>query len=145
MRKYLAGTVLVTLGGVAALGLAAVPAGAAPTGAKNAFVAHADCDSGQSFDIVVNNANGQGQGAQNNGQNQAEWAPAHVIGSTAVFHPTGFDLTFTVTGPEGTFTFTNTDVRAHQTGDTTCSISGSVSDGMGDTFSLNGSVTGTIS
>src|SRR5438132_1673186 len=30
--------------------------------------------------LVVNNANGQGQGAQNNGQNQAEWAPAHLSG-----------------------------------------------------------------
>ena len=143
MRKYLAGTVLVALGGAAALGLAAVPAGAAPTGAKNAFVAHAVCDSGQSFDIVVNNANGQGKGTQDN--NTAEWAPAHVIGSTAVFHPTAFDLTFTATGPEGTVTFINDDVRAHQTGDTTCRLSGAVSDGMGGTFSLDGSVTGTIS
>jgi len=142
MRKYLAGTVL-ALGGVAALALAAVPAGAAPTGAKNAFVAHATCDNGQSFDIVVNNANGQGQGTQDN--NTAEWAPAHVIGSTAVFHPTKFDLTFTATGPEGTFAFTNNDGRAHQTGNVTCTISGGSSDGMGDTVSVSGSVTGTFS
>jgi len=128
-----------------ALGMLGVPALAAPTNAKNAFSGTAQCDNGQSYKFVVNNANGQGQGAQNNGQNQAEWAPAH-LSSGEVFHPTAFDLTFTFTPVSGpSQSFTNTDVRTNQTGDVTCQISGSQTDPQGNTFSLSGSVTGTIS
>jgi hypothetical protein len=136
---------VVTIGAATGLGVLAASAGAAPVGAKNAFIAQASCDHGQSYDIVVNNANGQGQGAQTNGQSQAEWAPAHLIGTNQVFHPTAFDTTFTLTGPAGTFSFTNTDARTNQTGNVTCELSGSQSDGVGDTVTLSGSVIGTIS
>jgi hypothetical protein len=136
---------LVTLGAILALGLLGAPAFAAPTNAKNAFSGTARCDNGQTYQFVVNNANGQGQGAQNNGQNQAEWAPAH-LSNGAVFHPTAFDVTFTFTPAHGpSQSFTNTDVRKNQTGDVTCDISGSQTDPQGNTFSLSGSVTGTIS
>jgi len=129
---------------VAGASMVAGPALAAPTNAKNAFPGTARCDNGQSYSFVVNNANGQGQGAQNNGQNQAEWAPAH-LSSGQVFHPTAFDVTFTFTPPKGpSQSFTNTDVRPHQTGDVTCNISGSQTDPHGGTFSVSGSVTGFI-
>ena len=107
----------------------------------------AQCGQAGSFPFVVNNANGQGQGAQNNGANQAEWAPAHLLGGTnEIFHPTAFDLTFTFTPAHGpSQSFTNTDVRKNQTGDTTCQITGSQTDREGNTFSLSGSVTGWIS
>ena len=78
----------------------AAAASADPTGSKNAFTAWATCSNGMSVPIVVNNANGQGAGAQD--KTTAEWAPAHVVGSTAVFHPTVFDLTFTFTPAGGT-------------------------------------------
>jgi len=136
---------LATFVSTVALGMLGVPAFAAPTNAKNAFSGTAQCDNSQSYKFVVNNANGQGQGAQNNGQNQAEWAPAH-LSSGEVFHPTAFDVTFTftpVTCPSQSFT--NTDVRRNQTGNVTCQVSGSQTDPLGNTFSLSGSVTGTIS
>ena len=130
---------------VCTAGLIAGPAFGAPTNAKNAFSGTAMCDNGQSYAFVVNNANGQGQGAQNNGQNQAEWAPAHLSGGS-VFHPTAFDTTFTFTPASGpSQSFTNTDVRKNQTGDVTCNLSGSQTDPQGDTFSISGSVTGVIS
>ena len=78
----------------------AAAASADPTGSKNAFTATATCDNGMTVPIVVNNANGQGAGTQNG--TQAVWAPAHVVGSTAVFHPTVFDLLFTFTPAGGT-------------------------------------------
>jgi hypothetical protein len=94
---------------------------------------------------VVNNANGQGQGAMNNGQNQAAFAPAHLSPGSGVFHPTAFDVTFTFTPAVGPpQSFTDTSVRKNQTGDTTCTLSGSQSDGMGNTFSISGNVTGNI-
>jgi hypothetical protein len=140
IRHLLAATCI-----VGTAGLLAGPALAAPTNAKNAFHGTAMCDNGQSYAFVVNNANGQGQGAQNNGQNQAEWAPAH-LSSGQVFHPTAFDVTFTFTPAEGpSQSFTNTDVRKNQTGDVTCNLSGSQTDAQGNTFSIGGSVTGFIS
>jgi hypothetical protein len=143
MKKALARVCLVAMGGAAALGFIAGPASAAPTGAKNSFTFHADCDNGQSVDLVVNNANGQGQGT-NNGM-QATWAPAHVVGGNSVFHPLAFNLTFSFTSPEGTQSMTQDIARKNQVGDVTCHISGSQSDGMGDTFSVDGMVTGSIS
>jgi hypothetical protein len=135
---------IATLGGVAALGLLSAAASAAPTNAKNAFPGHAQCDNGQSYDFVVNNANGQGQGAQNNGQNQGEWAPAH-LSNGQVFHPVTFNTTFTFTPVSGpSMSFTNTDSRPNQTGTVTCMISGGETDSAGNTFSLTGSVIGTI-
>ena len=148
MRKLLVQTCIAAGVVAGALAIAAPAASAAPTGAKNAFAGFAMCGEAGSFPFVVNNANGQGQGAQNNGQNQAEWAPAHLLnGSNGIFHPTAFNLTFTFTPAQGPPPppFTNTDVRAHQTGDVTCQITGSQTDNEGNTFSLSGTVTGWIS
>jgi len=145
MKMRYARVAIATLGSVVALGMLAGPAVGAPTNAKNAFSGTAQCDNGVSYQFVVNSANGQGQGAQNNGQNQGEWAPAH-LSNGKVFHPTAFDLTFTFTPANGSSqSFTNTDARKNQTGDVTCNISGSQTDPQGDTFSLSGDVTGTIS
>jgi hypothetical protein len=92
----------------------------------------------------VNNANGQGSGSQD--QNTAEWAPAHFIGSTSVFHPSVFDLTFTFTPAGGSpQSFLNTDSRKNGTVAVTCRVSGSQSDPQGDTFSISGTVSGWIS
>jgi hypothetical protein len=70
---------------VAALAASAQSAAADPTNAKNAGFFTAVCGSTQ-LSVVVN-----GNGT---------FTPAHVIGSTAVFIPTAFDLTFTFT-PSG--------------------------------------------
>src|SRR5689334_458368 len=78
--------------------VAAAPASADPTGAKQSLMIPASCSDGttvQDLQVVVNNANGQGKGTDNNPKGQAVFAPAHVVGSNAVFHPTIFDLTFT--------------------------------------------------
>jgi hypothetical protein len=96
--------------------------------------------------VVVNSSNGQGQGAQKNTANQAEFAPAHVIGTNEIFDPTAFDITFTFTpviGPSQSFT--DTSSRPNQTGNVTCQISGSQTDPQGNTFSVKGTVTGWIS
>jgi hypothetical protein len=143
MKKALARLCLITIGGAAALGFVAGPAAADQTAAKYAFTAHADCNNGMSVDIVVNNANGQGQGT-NNGT-QAPWAPAHVIGSTQVFHPTAFDATFTFTSSEGSQSFQLDTTRKNQAGDVVCHVHGSKGDGMGDTISVDGMITGTLS
>jgi hypothetical protein len=118
-------------------------ASADPTGSKNSFTAWASCDNGLSVPIVVNSANGQGAGSQNN--NTAEWTPAHVIGSNLVFHPTVFDLTFTFT-PTGGEPQSFPQVDSRQTGKTrtTCEISGSQMSPFG-TFSLTGTVSGWLS
>jgi hypothetical protein len=119
-------------------------ASADPTGSKNAFSGTANCGAAGSFRFVVNNANGQGQGTDNG--NQAQWAPAHLIPTNDVFHPTAFNLTFTFTPAQGpSQSFTDTSVRKNQSGDVTCLISGSQTDPQGNTFSLNGTVIGTIS
>ncbi len=144
MKVSRARVALVTLASALMIAALTGTAAAAPTHAKNAFSGTARCDNGQTYDFVVNSANGQGQGAQNNGQNQAEWAPAH-LSSGEVFHPTAFDLTFTftpATGPSQSFTLN--DVRPHHAGNVTCQISGTQSDGQGNTFSLSGSVKGFI-
>ena len=87
MRKRLTSLTVALLGMTVGVGLAAGPALAAPTNTKNAFPGTADCGSAGMFNFVVNNFNAQGSGAQNNGQNQAEWAPAH-LSNGQVFHPT---------------------------------------------------------
>jgi len=139
MRKTAAVLVAGLLGLVVAAG-----ASADPTGAKNAFTAWAACDNGMSVPIVVNSANGQGAGSQDN--NTAEWTPAHVVGSSLVFHPTVFDLTFTFTPAGGVpQSFTNQDARQAVKTQTTCSITGSQSDPAGDTFTLSGTVPGWLS
>ena len=136
--------ILVAAAVVGGVGLVAGPALAAPTNAKNAFHGTARCGAAGIFTFVVNNANGQGQGAMNNGANQAEWAPAH-LSNGGIFHPTAFiNLTFTFTAPDGTSqSFTNNDARKNQNGDVTCTISGSQS-GPEGTFSVSGMVVGTI-
>src|SRR5690242_2951166 len=73
MRHRSIPTVLFAVAVMAALCVAAGAAGAAPTGAKNAFTGVADCGDAGQFTFVVNNANGQGQGTENNG-NQALFA-----------------------------------------------------------------------
>jgi hypothetical protein len=123
----------------------AAAASADPAGSKNAFTATATCSNGMSVPIVVNNANGQGAGTQD--KTTAEWAPAHVIGSTAVFHPTVFDLTFTFT-PAGGGTpesFVQQDTRQAGKTQVICSLYGSQSDPAGDTFVLTGTVSGWLS
>ncbi len=134
----------VGLGSMALVGsLSMAAAGAAPSNAKGAFIGTADCGAAGSYTFVVNNANGQGAGTNNNG-NQAEFAPAHLSGNL-VFHPTTFDVTFTFTPASGpSESFTNTDSRKNQAGDTTCALSGSQTDGMGGTFSISGNVIGTL-
>jgi hypothetical protein len=146
MRKALVRSLLVAAGAASMVGMLAGPASADPSGAKNAFPGTANCGAAGSFQFVVNNANGQGSGTNNNG-NQALFAPAHLSPGNGVFHPTVFDLTFTFT-PAGGGTpqsFTNTAARVNQTGNVTCSLSGTQTDPAGDTFSLSGNVTGSIS
>ena len=111
--------------------LAALAQGAAadPINAKNSLTFPADCDDGQTIQVVVN-----GNG---------EFSPAHVVGSTAVFIPQAFDVTFefTPTGGE-TMTETDTSSKANVHGDlVTCSfdVTQTFPDG---TFRLFGSATG---
>lgn len=132
------------LAAVGAALLLAASAFADPTGSKNSFTAFAVCDNGLSVPIVVNNANGKGSGSQE--QSTAEWAPAHVIGSTQVFHPTVFDLTFTFTAADGTSeSQMQVDARPNGAVQTTCRISGSQHDSQGNTFSISGRVAGWLS
>jgi hypothetical protein len=145
MRSRLIPSLMLTLAATAALVFAGSAAGAAPSGAKNAFFGQADCGTAGQFTFVVNSANGQGQGTQNNG-NQAEFTPAHLLETHQVFHPTRFDLTFTFTPVNGTpQSFTDTSFRPHQSGDTVCNIAGSQTDPAGNTFTLSGTVQGWIS
>jgi hypothetical protein len=124
--------------------VAAAGASADPTGSKNAFQAWATCDNGLSVPIVVNSANGQGSGSQNN--TTAEWSPAHVLGSTVVFHPTVFDLTFSFTPAGGEpESFSQQDTRQPGKTQTMCELSGSQTDAAGDTFSIAGTVAGWLS
>jgi hypothetical protein len=140
MRRFLVATVV-----IASATMLAGPAFADPTGSKNAFTLDGVCGS-RTVQVVVNNANGQGQGAQNNNVNQAQFAPGHVIGTNEIFHPTAFDITFTFTPVSGpSQSFTNTGSRPNQTGNVTCQVSGSQTDPLGNTFSVSGSVTGWIS
>ena len=143
MRNYLRLAAVALTVAATAVVLAGV-ASADPTGAKNSFSGLATCTNGVSGPFVVNSANGQGSGAQNN--NTAEWTPAHIVGSNLVFHPAVFDLTFTFTPSGGTpQSFTNTDARPHAPAPVTCTISGSQTDPAGDTFSLSGTVSGWFS
>jgi len=126
--------------------VAAGSATAAPTGAKNAFTFMASCDNGLTAPVVVNNANGQGSGTDNRGI-QAEWAPAHVVGSNLVFHPASFNLNFTFFDAASGQTFTDSEVatRSHGKIATTCTLSGSQADPAGDTFTISGTVGGWLS
>ncbi len=135
---------LLALVAAAGLTLGATTASAAPTHAKNSLTGTADCGADGQFTFVVNSANGQGQGTENNGS-QAEFAPAHLLETHQVFHPTAFDLTFTFTPAGGpTQSFTDTSARKNQSGDVVCDISASQSS-PGGSFELSGTVTGWIS
>jgi hypothetical protein len=129
---------------VAGTSAIASPAFADPTGSKNAFPVDAQCGD-RMVQVVVNSANGQGKGAQDN--TTAEFSPAHVIGTNEIFHPTVFDITFTFTPADGSppQSFTDTSSRPNQTGDVTCEVTAKQTDEQGNTFSLSGSVTGWLS
>ena len=95
----------------AVLGLAifAPAASADPLNARNSLAFPADCG-GQTVQVVV-----IGNG---------EFAPAHVLGSTAVFVPQAFDLTFEFTPTSGaTESETDTSSKPNVHGDlVTCSF-----------------------
>jgi hypothetical protein len=143
MRNRLRLAISTLTAAAVALVLAAA-ASADPSGSKNSFRGTAVCTNGVSAPFVVNSANGQGSGAQNN--NTAEWTPAHIVGTNLVFHPAVFDLTFSFTPAGGTKeSFTNTDARPHAPAPVTCTITGSQTDAAGDVFSLSGTVSGWFS
>ena len=106
-------------------------ASADPSNAKKSSPFIANCG-GPNLMVIVN-----GNG---------EFTPAHVIGSTAVFIPTAFDLTFSFT-PTGGATETETDTSAkhHQpTNAVSCDLPAALNtvitpDG---TFTISGTVTG---
>jgi hypothetical protein len=84
-------------------------AAADPGNAKNATQIHAVCGA-QTINVVVN-----GNG---------EFTPAHVVGSTAVFIPTKFDITFTFT-PTGGSAMSDHDTSSKKSplkNTTTCTI-----------------------
>ena len=128
------------------LAVAASSASADPSNAKNSLTFPASCSDGtqvQDLQAVVNNANGQGSGTQNNPKGQALFAPAHIVGSNAVFHPTIFDLTFTFTPAGGTSqSFQDTASRKNPRAPVSCSIDFSSTDQQGNTFSIKGTVDG---
>lgn len=128
--------------GVVTVGAVTGTAGAAPTGAKNAFTFAASCD-GKVITFVVNSANGAGEGTMNNTKGQANFAPALVVGSNEVFIPSAFDLTLTFTTSDGqTFTVLQNSSKHNATAaTTTCSLDITETSPDG-TFSIDGTVTG---
>ena len=114
-----------------AVAVLAQTASADPTNAKNSQVITAICGA-QQLEVSVN-----GNG---------EFTPAHVIGSTAMFVPTAFNVTFSFT-PTGGTTESETDTSAKHNqakGTVTCDIPGDLNtfpspDG---TFTISGTVTG---
>jgi hypothetical protein len=116
---------------VLAAAVLAQTASADPTNAKGSLSVTAICG-GQQVHVSVN-----GNGAFN---------AAHVVGSTATFVPTAFDLTasFTPAGGE-TESDTNTNAKQNQKGTVTCDIPEALNTFTfpdGSTFSLSGTVTG---
>ena len=82
------------------LAVFAQTAAADPVNAKNSQVLIANCG-GPNLMVAVN-----GNG---------EWTPGHVIGSTAIFIPTAFNVTFSFTPTGGTTeSETDTSAKAHQ-------------------------------
>jgi hypothetical protein len=71
-----------------------VPAAAAEPShpSKNAFPITVRCDNGQIIDLVITGQIGRGE----------RFAPAHVVGSTAVFQPLIIDEIIEITPPGGT-------------------------------------------
>ncbi len=114
------------------LGVFAQSASADPVNAKNAGFFTAVCGSTQ-LQVVVN-----GNGV---------FTPAHVIGSTSVFVPTGFNLTFSFTpsGGGAPEVDTETSAKARQPDDAvTCQLPGALNtiSSPEGTFTIDGTVTG---
>jgi hypothetical protein len=112
------------------LAVFAQSASADPLNAKNSAVFTANCGATQ-LRVVVN-----GNG---------EFTPAHVIGSTAVFIPTAFNLTFSFTPTGGaTQSETDTSAKAHQPSNVTCELPAALNTFTSPegTFTLSGTVTG---
>ena len=118
---------------VALLAVTAVQtASADPVNAKEAGLFTAVCGSTQ-LSVVVN-----GNGT---------FSPAHVIGSTAVFIPTAFDLTFTFTPSGGGVPEVETETSAKQNAGrptVTCALPAQLNTVISPegTFTLSGTVTG---
>jgi hypothetical protein len=113
------------------LAVLAQSAAADPLNAKNSSILTADCGAAQV--MVVVNGNG-------------EFTPAHVIGSTAVFIPTAFNLTFSFTPTGGeTQSETDTSAKAHQPSNAvTCELPAALNTFTSPegTFTISGTVTG---
>jgi len=113
------------------LAVFAQTAAADPVNAKNSQVLIANCG-GQDLMVAVN-----GNG---------EWTPAHVIGSTAVFIPTAFNVTFSFTPTGGTTeSETDTSAKAHQPKNAiTCALPSALNTFTSPegTFVISGTVTG---
>jgi hypothetical protein len=142
MRGMAAASTL-TVGAALTCGVAV----ADPSGAKNQFSFPASCTNGstvQDLQFVVNSANGQGQGTNNNPKGQANWSPAHVAGSNQIFHPTDFNLDFTFTPANGEpETFHDSQVKPNGKTSSSCTIDYTAPpDAAGNTFGLKGTVLG---
>ena len=113
------------------LAVVAQTAAADPVNAKNSQVLIANC--GGPNLLVAVNGNG-------------EWTPAHVIGSTAVFIPTAFNVTFSFTPTGGTTeSETDTSAKAHQPRNAvTCEVPAALNTFTSPegTFVISGTVTG---
>ena len=104
-------------------------AAADPIKAKGALQFQVVCGS-QTLTVVVN-----GNG---------EFTPGHIVGSTAVFIPTSFNITFTFT-PTGGATMTETDTAAKAAplrNTITCTIPFQSFSFPEGTFTIQGTVTG---
>jgi opacity protein-like surface antigen len=122
---------LLVAAAVMALGASAQVASADPTNAPNSLVVTATCN-GTDVSVVVN-----GNGT---------FSPGLVIGSTAVFVPTAFDLTFSFT-PTGGTTETNHETAAKPNAPeptVTCDIPEALNTFTSPegTFTISGTVTG---
>ena len=114
-----------------AVGVLAQTASADPTNAKKSQFFTAICGS-QQLQVSVNGS--------------GEFTPAHVLGSTAVFVPTAFNLTFSFT-PTGGTTQSETDTAAKQNqakGTVTCNLPAALNTFTSPegTFTISGTVTG---
>ena len=113
------------------LAVFAQTAAADPVNAKNSQVLIANCG-GPNLMVSVN-----GNG---------EWTPAHVIGSTAIFIPTAFNVTFSFTPTGGTTeSETDTSAKAHQPRNAvTCEVPAALNTFTSPegTFVISGTVTG---
>ena len=113
------------------LAVFAQTAAADPVNAKNSQVLIANCG-GPNLMVAVN-----GNG---------EWTPGHVIGSTAVFIPTAFNVTFSFTPTGGTTeSETDTSAKAHQPRNAvTCEVPAALNTFTSPegTFVISGTVTG---